>query len=244
MTQRKPQSQRILNESIASDLDSALRDAADPRRAPQQQAYMKSAMPFIGVTVPEVRKRAKTVYRNHPIDSAGAWRRVVQHLWRNAAYREVRYAALEAIGYSRYRRFLNLDALPLIEELVTTGAWWDFVDQIATQTVGKLLADHPNEMDPVLRDWSMGDDIWLRRTAILAQLKFKDRTDEALLFDCIEPSVGDPEFFLGKAIGWALREYSKTSPDAVTRYVTNNEARLSNLSVREALKVIKRRGGS
>ena len=106
--------------------------------------------------------------------------------------------------------------------MIVTGAWWDYVDQLAGKHMGHLLATHPEDIRPVLLRWAGDDDIWRRRTAILAQLRFKDRTDPGLLFAVIEPSIARKEFFLRKAIGWALREYSKTRPDAVTRYVEAN----------------------
>ncbi|MYF82854.1 MAG: DNA alkylation repair protein, partial [Acidimicrobiia bacterium] len=101
-----------------------------------------------------------------------------------------------------------------------------------------LLATYPEDGRPVLLSWAEDDDIWRRRTAILAQLRFKDRTDPGLLFAVIEPSIARKEFFLRKAIGWALREYSKTRPGAVTRYVEANRSRLSALSRREAMKAL------
>ena len=127
--------------------------------------------------------------------------------------------------------------------MITTGAWWDYVDSIATGVVGALFEKEPKKMRKILLGWSRCDDMWLRRSAILAQFKFKKTTDTELLFTLIEPSIDSTEFFLRKAIGWALREYSKTSPQTVITYVSTHRARLSGLSQREALKVINRKSG-
>ena len=217
----------------------ALREAADPARAPQQQAYMKSAMPFFGVGVPQCRRIAGAVFKAHPLPDAGAWEAAILDLWRNAAHREERYAAVELLLFRPYARWLEPARLPLVEELVVTGAWWDYVDAIAGRGVGAMLAAHPLPMKAALREWAHDDDIWKRRTAILAQLRAKQATDTELLADAIRPSIGEPEFFLRKGIGWALREYSKTDPEWVTAFVRRHAA-LSTLSRREALKHLER----
>ena len=217
----------------------ALRDAADPARAAQQQAYMKSAMPFFGVAVPQCRRIAHAVFKAHPLPDTGAWEAAILDLWRNAAHREERYAAVELFLFRPYARWLEPARLPLVEELVVTGAWWDYVDAIAGRGMGAMLAAHPRPVKAALREWAHDDDIWKRRTAILAQLKARQATDTALLADTIRPSIGEPEFFLRKGIGWALREYSKTDPAWVTVFVRSH-AGLSALSRREALKHLER----
>jgi len=124
----------------------------------------------------------------------------------------------------------------MYEEMIRSGAWWDYVDSIASHRLGELLRLYPAEMRTVLRKWAKSDDMWKRRSAILAQLGFKADTDLKLLYDCIHPSIGDKEFFLRKAIGWALRQFAKTDAKEVSRYVAEHEAHLSPLSRREALK--------
>ena len=217
----------------------ALREAADPVRALQQQAYMKSAMPFLGVGVPRCRRIAGSVFRAHSLPDAGAWEAAILDLWREAAHREERYAAIELLLFKQYARWLEPARVPLVEELVVTGAWWDYVDAIAGRGVGAMLAAHPRPMKAVLHVWAKDDDIWKRRTAILAQLRAKGATDTALLADAVRPSIGHPEFFLRKGIGWALREYSKTDPAWVTAFVETHTG-LSPLSRREALKHLER----
>ena len=201
---------------------------------------MKSALPCFGVAVPECRRLAGSVFRAHPLPDAGAWEAVILALWRNAARREERYAAVELLLFGRYAKWLEPARLPMIEELVAAGAWWDYVDPIASRGVGAMLAAHPGPTKAVLRKWAQDSNIWKRRTAILAQLRAKRATDTALLADAIQPSIGESEFFLRKAIGWALREYSRTDPAWVMEFVCAH-AGLSDLSRREALKLLERR---
>ena len=235
-----PQSRRV-NVLLRADLVARLAAARDPERAEGQQRYMKSELPFHGVRVPEVRRLVGAVVRDHPLTDPDAWEETVLETWRAATHREQRYGAIELAYALPYRGWLRPDRLAMVEEMIVTGAWWDYVDQLAGKHMGHLLATHPDDIRPVLLRWAGDDDIWRRRTAILAQLRFKDRTDPGLLFTVIEPSIACKEFFLRKAIGWALREYSKTRPEAVTRYVEANHQRLSPLSRREAMKALARR---
>ncbi len=227
--------------NLRDSIVAALREAADPARAPQQQAYMKSGMPFLGVAVPQCRRIVARMSGAHPLPDAGAWQAAVLDLWRGASHREERYAAVELLLLGRYARWLEPARAPMVEELVVTGAWWDYVDPIAGRGMGTMLAAHPRPAKALLRDWAGDDDIWKRRTAILAQLRAKRATDKELLADAIRPSIGSSEFFLRKGIGWALREYSKTDPGWVTAFIERHPG-LSPLSRREALKHLKRRG--
>ena len=205
------------------------------------RAYMKSAMPYHGVPSPVLTVVARAIFRDLPLPTVAVWSRHVLELWRGAGFREERYAALILAGDRRARAFQTPDELPLYEELIVTGAWWDYVDEVASRRIGPILLAHPAELAPAMRSWSRSDDLWKRRASIISQLRLKDRTDRQLLFDCIGPSMASREFFLRKAIGWALREYAKTDPGAVRLYVTENEASLSGLSKREAMRQIERR---
>ncbi len=202
------------------------------------QAYMKSAMPYYGVNAPLQKDIWRRVFRARLLIDEAVWRATVLELWRTARFREERYAAIALTGERAYAPYQTLDALPLYEELIVTGAWWDYVDVIAGKRVGALLDRFPRDMKPVLRAWSRSADLWKRRAAILAQLGFKQATDLRLLYACIEPNLADREFFIRKAIGWALRQYAWTDPKEVRRYVRANRARLSGLIMREALKNI------
>jgi 3-methyladenine DNA glycosylase AlkD len=214
----------------------ALRAAADPAKALAMQAYMKSEMPYRGVQSTPLRLALRPLFAVHHLAGFVDWRDTVLALWREARYREERYAAIELAGHSSSQPFQTMAALPVYEEMIVSGAWWDLVDALASHLIGGLLRLYPRDMAAILRGWATGDDIWKRRAAILAQLGFKSDTDCVLLYDCIRPSLGRPEFFLRKGIGWALREYSKTNASEVRRYVRRNAKLLSPLSQREALK--------
>jgi 3-methyladenine DNA glycosylase AlkD len=208
------------------------------------QAYARSKMPYLGVTAVPLRRVCREVFAVVDFPTAAAWRRAALCLWRGARFREERYTAIELTGVRRFDRFQDLAALPMYEEMIVTGAWWDYVDGIATHRLGALLRLFPREMKKEMRAWSLSDDLWKRRSAILCQLTFKKATDLGLLYATIEPALASKEFFLRKAIGWALRQYAWTDPQEVRRYVREHEAELSPLSRREALKNVgpRRRG--
>lgn len=216
----------------------ALTAAADPSKAAGMQAYMKSTMPYLGVPKPVRARAVKKVFTDHPLPDRDAWERGVRTLWHDATHREERYAAIDLTGARAYRSFQDVTTLGLYRELIVDGAWWDYVDEIASRRVGPiLLADRPR-VTPLIREWGLAADPWLRRTAIICQLSFKSGTDLALLTDVIEPSLDDRDFFLRKAIGWALRQYAWSDPDWVRAYVAASGNRLSPLSRREALRNI------
>lgn len=179
------------------------------------QAYMKSAMPFLGVQKPSRTRLVRPVARGLDDRAAIAAART---LWDEATYREERYAALELLR----GRPVSAD---LARHLITTGAWWDYVDEIAT----KLL---PTDVD--VRAWAVDEDMWIRRAAILSQVGQRSHTDPALLADVIAVNLDDRRFWITKAIGWALRDYARTDPAWVRQYVATHT--LAPLSAREAMK--------
>lgn len=211
----------------------SLRKQADPVRAAGAQAYMKSSLPSLGVRVPEVRHIVASAVRELPPASAGHLRATVLELWRGSGFREERYAAIDLTAVRLVAG--DLEMLPVYEEIIRTGAWWDFADRVAGGVCGLLLA-HPREMSAVLRGWSRDPQLWIRRAAITSQLKAKKATDTALLAAVIEPNMADPEFFIRKAIGWALREYAKSDPEWVRAFVARHAGALSPLSKKEALR--------
>jgi 3-methyladenine DNA glycosylase AlkD len=216
-----------------------LADAADPVRAPQMQAYMKSVMPYRGVASPVLKRLCRETFTAHPLETAAEWQRVALELWRTAKFREERYAAVLLTQARAYRDFQTFSSVPMLEEMIVTGAWWDFVDTLAGHNLGDILRAEPRRMTSLMRRWARDADMWKRRSAILCQLTFKRETDLELLYDCIEPNVSDTGFFIRKSIGWALRQYAWTDPKEVRRYVKANADRLSPLSVREALKHVR-----
>jgi 3-methyladenine DNA glycosylase AlkD len=219
-------------------LRKALRQAADPVKAPIMQAYMKSEMPYHGVPTPVLRQICKVAFADVEFPTAREWQGEVLGLWRAAQYREERYAAMHLTRHKCALSYQTPSALKIYEELIVTGAWWDYVDEIASNRVGPILRDYPAPMRRRMLSWSRSADMWKRRTSIICQLGFKEETDLALLYACIEPSLGSREFFLRKAIGWALRQYAWTDAAEVKRYVRRNRDRLSALSAKQALKNI------
>ncbi len=222
-------------EALLKAVRDGLKSVADPSRAPKMQSYMKSKMPYWGVDSTTMRRTVKAAFDAHPLSTPELWRDAVLQLWRQATHREEWYAAIELLEYKRYRPWRTLAMLPVYEELIVSGAWWDVVDVLASHRIGELLRHHPDTMKPLLLQWSASDNLWKRRTAIIAQLGRRDATDLELLYRCIEPALAEKEFFLRKAIGWALRDYAWTDPDEVVRYVETHPS-LSGLSKREALK--------
>jgi 3-methyladenine DNA glycosylase AlkD len=223
--------------ALATAMRDALAAAADPERAPHMQAYMKSDMPYRGISAPDMRLICKRIFADHPLSSCDQWRSSVLELWRDARFREERYAAIELVALRPHRDCRTPGVLPMYEEMIVNGAWWDHVDAMAHH-VGNLLRTYPDQMRPVMRTWSTDKDLWKRRVSIICQVSFKKETDVELLYANIEPNLADRNFFIRKAIGWALRSYAWTDPREVERYVEANEARLSGLSRREALKNI------
>lgn len=220
--------------ALSDEVRARLRDAADPDRAAGMAAYMRSAetgnLPFLGVRRPEVRRIVRVAATGHPADAADGTAQV-RELWDGADFREERYAAQEllALRWSSGR----LDLLDLHRHMALTGAWWDHVDEVAHR-IGDLTVAHPDEMAPVLRAWSRDPSMWLRRLAVLGQLRRRDQVDLDLLAEVIEANLADPEFFVRKAIGWALRDAARHHPDWVRAFVAGH--RLSALSRREALR--------
>jgi len=200
------------------------------------QRYMKSALQFLGLPAPALRGAVRAALAAHPLEPDG-WRDPVLELWRGARYREERYAALELAR--RFGRSANAGDLILFEELIVSGSWWDLVDS-AAHLVGNLLRRYPDPIRFAMLTWARGDDLWKRRASIICQLGCKGDTDLELLYACIEPSLGRPEFFLRKAIGWAPRDLAWSDPHEVDRYVRLHADRLSQLSRREATKHLAR----
>lgn len=196
---------------------------------------MKSNMPFRGVQKPARAKLATRLFADHPLSDADVWVATVLELWHGAEYREERYVALDLTGHRRYAVCQEPSRLPPYEELVVTGAWWDFVDEVASRRIGPLVRRYPGALTPLMRQWSQDADRWKRRASIICQLGSKGATDVDLLTGCIEANLDCPDFFLRKGIGCALREFAKTDPDWVRAFVDAHPG-LSPLSRREATK--------
>lgn len=214
----------------------AFRAQADANRAKQMQAYMKSSMPFHGVPMPEVRRLCTALFSGLQFASFEAFERQVLALWHGATHREERSAALVLLRHRSTKGFMTSAAIGLNETLISTGAWWDLVDEVATHQLWPVLLTERAVMVKALRRWSFGQDLWLRRAAIIAQVGAKAQTDVELLFELIEPAVEEKEFFLRKAIGWALRALGPWKPAAVVSWLDDHAERASGLTKREAQK--------
>lgn len=196
---------------------------------------MKSAMPFHGVTTPEGRVVVGDLVRATPTLTREAWQQAILELFDGATHREERYAAITVLRHPAYRCYRDTALLPLVEHLVTEGAWWDLVDSLQPVVTELFLADRAT-VSATVRAWSRADDMWLRRSAIIAQLGAKAAIDTDLLRDVIEANLADREFFIRKAIGWSLRQHARTDPRWVRAFVESHRAALSPLSTREAMK--------
>jgi len=218
---------------------------ADPAVAAPMQAYMKSALPCHGIKAPLRRRLTAELVREQPLPDTATLTAVMRRLWREARFREERYAAMELARVGPHRELLALSMLPLVEEMIADGAWWDYCDDISAGAVAPLLQRHPRTMKPLLRRWARSNSLWLRRAAFLCQRSLKADFDAALFYDTILPSIGAgrfaDEFFIRKGIGWALRSRSYAAPDEVWAFVREYGSQLSALTKREVMKVITRR---
>jgi len=222
---------------VIDAIRAALSGAQCPTNAVAQQRYMKSTLPFHGLTSPQLRAVVRPILADpaYRMRSRPEWEATIRTLWDGATHREHWYAALALARHRSYRSWRDADALPLYRHLIETGAWWDVVDEVATHLVREVREEHPHLVAAQLRQWARDRSLWVRRAAVLAQVGSKGRTDPALLADVIEPNIADTDFFLRKAIGWALRDYAKTNSAWVRAFVTRHPD-LSGLSRREALR--------
>jgi 3-methyladenine DNA glycosylase AlkD len=194
-------------------------------------AYMRNIFPFLGIPSPARLALERDALAGLPRPSEADLIAASRSLW-TLPEREYQYAALGLL--SRNARALSPDFITVARELITTKSWWDTVDSLAAQVVGPIVLRNPALRTEIDR-WAVDEDFWVARTAILHQLKAKKQTDAVRLFRFCELRSADTEFFIRKAIGWALREYSKTDAAAVREFVAEHETTLSGLSKREAL---------
>lgn len=212
-----------------------MRKHADPLAARQMEAYMRNQYSFLGIKTPERNRLTKEFWQEHGIPQGEQLLSVVQQLWLMPE-REFQNVAMAFLG--KHGKKAAKSDVDVFENLITTKSWWDTVDYLASHTMGDHLTKYPELIPDYAGRWIESKDLWLRRTAILYQLRYKNRTDVERLFDNIIRCKDEKEFFIRKAIGWALREYSKTDEEAVTRFVSDTP--LSPLSKREALKYVSR----
>jgi 3-methyladenine DNA glycosylase AlkD len=234
--------------ALIQALRMALASHADAQQAGPMQAYMKSVLPFRGVKTPLRRKLMVEAVKSHACTSTRELADTMLALWRDAAFREERYAAMELARVGSHRKLLDMSLFAVYEQMIVEGAWWDICDDISSEAIGWLLQRHPLQMKPLLRRWAQSNNLWLRRASILCQRRLKDDFDAHLFYACILPSLGASpwagEFFIRKGIGWALRERSYQSPQEVQAFCREYQEQLSPLTRREALRVIAKRAAS
>jgi len=239
----KPQSTARAKGDRIGDLvrfvEQSLAACANQRKAVEMAAYMKTALPFYGVPQPGREAILREIKTRFTPSLSRDYERAVLSLWR-LEHREEKYLAL-AVAQT-YPDFIRPQSLPLYERIIREGAWWDFVDEIAGRILGPLLLNYPGQVWPLIDRWIDDEALWIRRAAILCQLKHKHRTDHVRLFRYCLARAGDKDFFMRKGIGWALRQYSYTAPERVRAFLLKNRDKLSMLSYREGSKVLVRRG--
>jgi 3-methyladenine DNA glycosylase AlkD len=197
--------------------------------------YMRDQFDFFGIKAPQRRELTAQFFRTHGYPQVALLPSVVRQLWQ-LPQREYHYFALDLL--ERTIKKLPAEFTDVLQELVVTKSWWDTVDWLATRLVGRHFLRYPALMPAYVARWRKSSDLWLRRTALLFQLNYKDKTDVQLLFDIIGENRESDEFFIQKAIGWTLRQYSKTAPDTVRQFVASTN--LTAFSEKEALKWLNR----
>ena len=198
-----------------------------------QKAYMRNQFEFYGIKTPERRKLQRPFLVKSYLPEKNELEQIVKTLWQKPQ-REYQFFAQELV--SKYSRRFDKKDISLLEYMVTHKSWWDTVDFIAVKLIGPYFDQYPEQLDSYLKKWMASNNIWLQRCCLLYQLKSKDKMDVTRLEYIIQKLLGSKEFFINKAIGWVLREYSRTNPKWVKDFVANND--LAGLSRREALRLM------
>ncbi len=222
-----------MTEFIVS-LEQEFKRNSNAKIAKEQKAYMRNQFEFYGIKTPIRREIQKPFliksYLPHKTDVEG----IVKTLW-NKPQREYQFFAQELVF--KYKKEFAKNDIALLEYMVAHKSWWDTVDYIAVKLIGAYFILHPEQLDPYIEKWLASGNIWLQRCCLLYQLKSKGKMDTIRLEHIIQRLLGSKEFFINKAIGWVLREYSRTNPLWATKFVANHD--LANLSKKEALRLLK-----
>lgn len=220
-------------------LADAYRSAADPVKKPWMEAYMRNQFAFIGVPAPVRKAIQKQWFKEVAlVKTSEDLIEIVKYLY-ELNEREFQYTAIDLLA-ARRRLLSDLEVQNLLEKCITTKPWWDTVDFLATNIAGKWLFERKDLQKEIGNRWLHSKHVWLMRSALLFQLKYKNKTDFELLCQYILSLADHRDFFIQKAIGWSLREYSKTNPKLVDTFVKEHNNVLSNLAKREALKWMQR----
>ena len=201
-------------------------------QARQMSKYMLNKFEYIGIKTPERRKIFKNFFSEYKNEEKIDWE-FVNNCWENK-YREFQYVAADYLKNKKDK--LTIDDIPNLKQLILKKSWWDTIDNL-DMTIGALALKDSN-MNKILLEWSIDENIWLRRIAIDHQLLRKEKTNTELLEKVLENNLGQVEFFINKSIGWALRDYSKTNPEWVKNFIEKNKEKMAKLSIREASKYL------
>ena len=200
----------------------------------EQKAYMRHQFEFYGLKATVRREIQKPFFIKEYLPQKSEIEHIIKTLWEKPE-REYQLFAQELAF--KYVKQLELKDINLFEFMVSNKSWWDTVDFIANKLMGEYFKTFPNQKEKYVTKWLKSDNIWLQRSALLFQLKYKNKIDTVLLSSTINSLLNSKEFFINKAIGWVLREYSRTNPNWVIEFVNNTE--LSTLSKKEALRLLK-----
>ena len=213
-------------------LENAFAANKNPENAFAMAKYMKNNFPFFGIKTEERRRIFKEIWKENKEEVSADARRIALELY-SKQERELQYCAIEILIKELKGNYKKQD-IQLIEKLMLNNSWWDSVDTIAKYILGEYLLEFPLETKKVIERFSNTTNMWLNRSAILFQLGYKEKTNSAFLFSECLKQADSKEFFIQKAIGWALREYAKSNPEAVKEFVKTSN--LKPLSTKEALK--------
>lgn len=213
-------------------LKQVFQSAKDSKNAKAQRAYMRDQFSFLGIKTTPRRILQREVFAKYIIESEKELLSYLNLLWKEQE-REFQYAALDLA--KKHIKLLTPKAMPKLLNLVCQKSWWDTVDDLAVNKIGYVMRQH-RELLSYADQWIDHDNLWIRRTALICQLKWKKETDETRLFDYCAKTMHEKEFFIRKALGWSLREYAKTNRKSVQSFVKLNRDNMSGLSVREATK--------
>ena len=201
-------------------------------QAQRMSKYMLNKFEYIGIKTPERRKIFKNFFSEYKNEEKIDWE-FVNKCWENK-YREFQYVAADYLKNMKDK--LTIDDIPKFKRLILEKSWWDTVDNL-DMTIGALALKDSN-VNKILLEWSLDENIWLRRIAIDHQLLRKEKTNTELLEKILKNNLGQAEFFINKAIGWALRDYSKTNPERVKNFIEENKEKMAKLSIKEASKYL------
>jgi 3-methyladenine DNA glycosylase AlkD len=205
---------------------------ANATKAAGAKAYLLHQFEFYGLQTPERRKICKAFYKANPVNNHTELTKIIKEAFA-APERELHYFAIELLAF--HHKLWTNKTITLIEWMLTHKSWWDSVDSINSNVIGKYFIKFPSLLEPTTKKWNQSSNIWLQRMSILFQLPYKEKTNTELLEKYIINRIDTNEFFVNKAIGWALRAYAYTNKKWVIRFVKDHP-QLSNLSKREALK--------